>query len=101
MVYSNLDSISGCTYQTLKNETGYFSKIKILKTDKRRVFKLINSEKIKNIEVFSINGQKINSFFNDNYSEFFLTLEEYTSGLYFIIVYDSFLRKKIFKMVLE
>lgn len=97
LVYSQLDSISSCSYQTLKNETNSFSKTTILKTEKRKVFRLINAEKIKKIDFYSINGQKIKSLLNDNSSQF-LSLEEFQSGLYFIVVFDEFYNRKSFKV---
>jgi hypothetical protein len=101
LVYSNLDSISGCTYQNLNTITPLFSNTKILKTDKKRVFDLTNTMEIKAIDVFSISGQKIKSFQNDNNSTIVIPLEEFTSGLYFVEVYDAFYRRKVFKVISE
>lgn len=101
LVYSNLDSISGCTYQNLNTITPLFSNTKILKTDKKRVFELTNTMEIKTIDVFSISGQKIKSFQNDNNSTIVIPLEEFTSGLYFVVVYDAFYRRKVFKVISE
>ena len=97
LVYSKLDSISSCNYQILKNKTNFFSKTKLLITDNPKVFQLINAENIRKIDFYSINGQKINTLLNES-SSLFLSLDEFQSGLYFIVIYDEFYNRKIFKI---
>ena len=101
LVYSELDSINACNYLPLKNETLNFSKVQLLKTNHSKIYQLIEAEKVIDIAIFSISGQKIKSIRNDKNSEIFLSFEEFQSGFYLVIVNDENNQRKVFKVNLD
>lgn len=101
LVYSQLDSINSCDYLPLKVNSVGFRKIKILKTNQKNVFELRNVENIKSIDIFSINGQKIQSLSNNQHTSILLSMEKYQSGIYLLVLQDDFEQKKVFKINLE
>lgn len=98
LIYSQLDSINSCDYLPLKINSEVFRKIKVLKTNQKNVFELRNVENIKSITLFSMNGQKIKSLLNNQNTSIFLSMEEYQSGIYFLILRDDFEQNKVFKI---
>lgn len=101
LTYSNLDSISACNFQTLKNEKFVISKSEIIKSDKKNHFYITNSQKITRIQFYNINGKKLSSHSFHTNSLLEISLENYPSGLYFIVAFDEFNRKKSFKVIVE
>jgi hypothetical protein len=101
LVYSQLDSISGCNYQTLGNEKFEFIKSEVIKANQKNYFYITNSNKIERLEIYNSNGKRINSLSYKNTTVIKLNLEGYSSGLYFILAFDSVNRKKTFKVIVE
>ncbi|WP_338409537.1 T9SS type A sorting domain-containing protein [uncultured Flavobacterium sp.] len=101
LVYSQLDSISECSYQTLENNNFVFSTSQVIRSEQKNRFYITNSNKIEKIEIYNIKGQRLNLLsFNKNLL-IELSLENTSSGLYFILAFDDLNRYKRFKIIVE
>jgi hypothetical protein len=100
LVYSQLDSISSCNY-VLEKKTFNFVETKLFKKNFKNQFALSNSSSINKVELYSLKGDKLNLIIDKNNNSMVFSLENYSKGLYFIIVFDNLNRKKTFKIIVE
>jgi len=101
LVYSQLDSISTCNYQTLSVNVFAFSNSKIRKSDKLNHFYITNSIEISRIEIYNSLGENLNSSDFKNNAKIEFSLDHYAKGIYFIIIFDENNRRKSFKVIAE
>lgn len=100
LIYSSVNSTISCNY-VLTKETFDFSEIQLYKTDLKNQFVITNTSNIYKIELFSLNGEKLNLITDKKSNSMTFSLENYSSGLYFIAVFDDLNRRKTFKVVVE
>ena len=62
---------------------------------------LINLENIKLIDIYDINGRRVNSYRNYGNKELKFDTSVYQAGIYFIIVYTNQFKKKTIKIIIE
>lgn len=62
---------------------------------------LINIENIKLIDLYDINGRRVNSYRNYGNKELIFDTSVYKAGIYFITVYTNRLNKKTIKILIE
>lgn len=102
--YSNLDSIDSCEQIIIlsnQDNSDPFSKIIVINSQVQGICKLINVENVKIIDVFDINGKRIESFTNYNNKQFEFDTSMYQTGIYFIKLYSNQLKKKTIKIFIE
>lgn len=103
LVYSQLDSISGCAYQTLSiNEIhNYnFQNLKLYLSLKNK-FILENSLLITSFEIFDITGRRIKRETNLESKTIEIDATEYAANIYFLVVFDKYFRRKSFKLIVQ
>jgi hypothetical protein len=102
--YANLDSIDSCEPTIILNinENNYpLSNIIVSTNNMINSCQLVNVENVKLIDIYNINGGRINSYTNHGNKEFKFDTSAYQSGVYFIIVYTNQFKKKIIKILIE
>lgn len=101
LLYSQLDSITACNYQTLETDNFMFSSSRIIKSGKQNHYYITNAEKISRIEIYNTKAQILSSLPSKNNSMIEINLENYTKELYFVLIFDENNRRKSFKILVE
>jgi hypothetical protein len=102
--YANLDSIDSCEPTIILNinESNYpLSNIIVSTNNILNSCHLINLENIKLIDIYDINGRKVDSYHNYGNKELKFNTSAYQAGIYFIIVYTNQFKKKTIKIIIE
>ncbi|WP_395064823.1 hypothetical protein [Flavobacterium sp.] len=104
VIYSQLDSISNCTYLEIKTKHPKQSldNLKIYASNERNVFFLSNAEMVYSINLIDIYGKSVKEFkiINSKAIEQ-ISLENYAAGIYFLLAFDENLNRKTFKIILK
>ena len=101
LLYSQLDSITACNYQTLETDNFMFSSSRIIKSGKQNHYYITNAEEISRIEIYNTKAQILSSLTSKNNSMIEINLENYTKELYFVLIFDENNRRKSFKILVE
>lgn len=102
--YSNLDSIDSCEPNVILNinESNYpLSKIMVTTNNSINSCHLVNVENVKLIDIYDINGRRIDSYKNYGNNDFKFDTSAYQPGIYFINVYTNQFKKKTIKILIE
>lgn len=103
LVYSELDSISSCNFQSLKTISGKISNndLKLFPTNLKNNYRLDNAEKLISIILYDAIARKVNKliFLPDKIID--LDLSNLPSGLYFLTAENQDSKIKNFKIIIN
>ncbi|HLV92376.1 MAG TPA: T9SS type A sorting domain-containing protein [Aequorivita sp.] len=103
LFYSNLDSISACEPLVLGTDFGQYPMEEVtlnsLITD--GICQMYNTENIRLVDIFDLNGRKLDEKAFANQSQINLNFSNYSAGMYLVVAYSSKLEKKVFKVFVK
>lgn len=100
--YSNLDSIDACEPLIVLGMNEFnFSLDEVIVSTSTNHCQLDNIERVKFIDLYDINGRRIESFTNHGNKSMHFDVSDLTSGIYIIIVNTQQFKKKTFKIVID
>lgn len=102
--YSNLDSIDACQPGIILDMNDYnypLDEVIVSTNQNSNYFELFNIEGVKLIDLYDINGRRIESFTNNGNKNLHFDISNYKSGIYIIIIYTKRFKKRIFKIIVD
>ncbi|MFT5878454.1 MAG: hypothetical protein ACI8SA_002321 [Dokdonia sp.] len=102
--YANLDSIEACEPTIVLDMNEYYyplDEIIVSTNHNTNHCKLDNIEGIKFIDLYDINGRRLESFTNNGNKNLTFDVSNYTPGIYIIIVHTKQFKKKTFKIIIQ
>jgi hypothetical protein len=102
--YSDLEIIDACEASFILDTpefTATKTNIQIIKTPSLNEFSVININSFKKIEVFNLNGKKINSYDINNQSSIDLNLSNYKAAMYLLILKSHTNQRQVLKVIVE
>ena len=103
LFYSNLDSISACEPLILSNDMGYdaLENVTLNTLIKNGNCEIINAQNIRRVEIFDLNGRRVNVTKTTGEDRVNLDLSNFSAGIYFLVAHSSKFEKKVFKLLVK
>lgn len=104
LFYSNLDSISACEPVIVLGTEAFtkpLSEVTLVTNSSTKQYQLYNAEKVRFIDVFDVNGRRLDALENTGQKEIQLHFSQYKAGIYIVVAYTKAFEKRTFKMVLK
>lgn len=102
--YSNLDSIDGCEPTIILSIDEYYnplSEVQIIKSYDSNICHLVNVEQVKFIDIYDLNGRRIEDFTNNGNKELTIDFSSFKSGIYMIIAITKQFKKRTFRVIVN
>lgn len=99
MFYANLDSIDDCIPVFLNTKTNNLEKVIASKKITSNNCILSNTEEVKNVTIFDLNGKMLDKVINNRKNAITIDLSKYQNGLYILLATGYGDTKKSFKIV--
>lgn len=103
LFYSNTHSSSGCEPVILSNDIGSSSleKITLNTLIKDGQCQMHNTENIRFIDVFDLNGRKLTKIKTNGQEQLTLDFSNFSTGMYLIVAHSEKFQKKVFKVLVK
>ena len=103
LFYSNLDSITACKpiFLDIKDVELSLHEVTLINNLAENTAVLQNATNVKSAAIFDLSGKEILSIEVNNKNEITLSLSDYTSGMYILMVKNNNYEKRIFKLLVN
>ncbi|MDG1477441.1 MAG: T9SS type A sorting domain-containing protein [Vicingaceae bacterium] len=101
LIYANLDSISECIniYTDLKEDNSSNKNINIYPTLVEKELHITNIKSMKDLSIYDINGMQLKKASLENIAQIDLSIKEFKSGIYFIVLSDTQYNRSTYKII--
>ncbi|HPF12548.1 MAG TPA: T9SS type A sorting domain-containing protein [Flavobacteriaceae bacterium] len=102
LFYSNLDSIDGCDPVIILDSEAFsnpFSEVIVSKSSLEGHFAIRNVEHIPFIDLYDLNGKRIQSLTNNGNPEIQINLSGQAPGIFLLVLTSNTLKKRVFKVI--
>lgn len=103
LFYSNLDSIEGCEPVILSTGIGTnpLADVKIATLIGDGKCQMYNTEKIRFLDVFDLNGKKLKELKTNKQTQLTLDFSGFSTGMYIVVAYSEKFEKRTFKVLVK
>ena len=103
LFYSNSHSTSECEPLILNNDDNHTSleKISLNTIIKDGQCQMYHTENIRFIDVFDLNGRKLNEIKTSGQGQVSLDFSKFSTGMYLVVAYSAQFEKKVFKVLVK
>ncbi|MFT4942889.1 MAG: hypothetical protein ACI9RL_000634 [Candidatus Paceibacteria bacterium] len=102
--YSDLAIIEACEPTIMLNTTGFNTaelNIQVIKTQSLNQFSVVNVATLKEIEIYNLQGKKLDSFAINNQDLIGLNLSNYTAAMYVLVLKSKQGSRHVLKVIVE
>ncbi len=103
LFYSNLEAIDSCepTILSINDENNLLDQVIISTLIEKGSAEMLHTEDIQFINIFDLNGRKLDTINNNGQQQLTLNFSGYTPAMYLVVAYTESLQKKTFKVIVK